>query len=112
MLLAIVLLSIIPPPDLTTVCDGYQFSPSCVTGTVVYFVDGFPRILLLNPTSSSQPEIVLPPLPAVVPAPGLSEPELPQLPPVTATPEPHIFGLIVSGVVLLVLIARRRTGAN
>lgn len=30
-------------PDLTVPCDGFSYDEHCITGTIVYFVDGIPR---------------------------------------------------------------------
>lgn len=47
--------SVIPPPDLTVPCDGFQMDAHCVPGTIVRFSNGWPVTEMLKPSIDAAP---------------------------------------------------------
>lgn len=92
---------IISSPDLTVACDGYLNDAHCITGTIVYFVNGYPQIHLLE-SSWYVPEPIIPVEPTL---PTIDIPPTLPTPVVSTAPEPRFFWPIVISLALVVVFS-------
>lgn len=91
----------IAPPTLLVTCSGYEQSADCVTGTIVYFLNGYARTEMLPVSRPAESEYVptwpagpdLDPLPVV---PGI----------LSATPEPDGVLILIAALGVMAMIIR------